>query len=112
MPGRVGVGGGGRGAFRQGFGGAGAPRDDAETASSRGRRSADASRCMRKPNSSASSAKTTGIGARSHHSGNTSVLMAIDPSKKLADAKRKPYQTNSSQPTVPTTSTHIARSPP
>src|SRR5262245_3406681 len=74
-----------------------------ETASSRGRRSADASRCMRKPNSNASSAKATGIGARSHHSGNTSVLMEIDPSEKLAAATLRPYHTKTRQQTSPTT---------
>src|SRR5262249_51771055 len=74
---------------------------DADTASSRGRRSADASRCMRNTNSIASSANATGIGARSHHSASTSVLMESAPSTKLAAATPIPYHMNTRQQARP-----------
>ena len=76
----------------------------ADTASSRGRRSAKASRCMRNKNSSASSANAAGIGRSSHHSGITSVLIDSEPLARLSSVTRVPYQTKQRQHVKPTAS--------
>ena len=61
-----------------------------EVASMRRVRSPLSRRSKRKTNSTASSAKVTGSGASSHHSGNTRFLMVIAPSRALSVVMRTP----------------------